>query len=226
MAKTLHASAWRHAQTLFNQGVIGDVTDEQLLERFVTAHSEFGEMAFEALVERHGPMVLRVCSTVLRDKHDAEDAFQATFLVLARRAASIRNRASVASWLHGAAWHVACSSQLAAARRREHERRAAILAQRSSDEPGWDDLVAVKTNAFHIESCEFEDGKVHVFGDSAVVTGLFVINRDAKKWPFCVERSTRTWVRRHGTWQCVAWQTTVVARSFTSYFVPAIQGAW
>ena len=106
MARGLHGGVWRHTCTLFRQGVTGDVCDEQLLERFVTAHPETSEMAFESLVERHGPMVLRICRTILRDQHDAEDAFQATFLVLAR-AASIRRRTSLASWLHGVARRVA-----------------------------------------------------------------------------------------------------------------------
>ena len=85
MAKGRSGDVWRHAHTLFAEGVIGDVADEQLLERFVTAPREAGEVAFEALVERHGPMVLRICRTILRDEHDAEDAFQATFLVLRAR---------------------------------------------------------------------------------------------------------------------------------------------
>ena len=67
MPKAPLGGVWRHAHTLFNEGVIGDVADEQLLERFVTAHREAGEMAFEALVERHGPMVLRICREILRD---------------------------------------------------------------------------------------------------------------------------------------------------------------
>ena len=112
VANRLHGNVWRAAQTLFNEGVVGDVTDEQLLERFVTAHREVGELAFEALVDRHGPMVLRICRAVLPDEHDAEDAFQATFLVLAREAASIRSRSSVASWLHGVARRVACCVQV------------------------------------------------------------------------------------------------------------------
>jgi RNA polymerase sigma factor (sigma-70 family) len=134
---------WRRANTLFNEGVIGDVADEQLLERFVAAPREVGEVAFEALVERHGPMVLRICRTILRDEHDAEDAFQATFLVLARQAASIRRRASVASWLHGVARRVASSARSAASRRRQHQRKAADLVEPFVVEPRWDDLAQV-----------------------------------------------------------------------------------
>jgi RNA polymerase sigma factor (sigma-70 family) len=85
-------------------------------------------------------MVLRICRTILRDRYDAEDAFQATFLVLARRAASIRSRSSVASWLHGVARRVALCARSAASRRREHERKAADLAALSVAEPQWDDL--------------------------------------------------------------------------------------
>ncbi len=420
VAKGRSGDVWRHAHTLFAEGVIGDVADEQLLERFVTAPREAGEVAFEALVERHGPMVLRICRTILRDEHDAEDAFQATFLVLARQAASIRSRASVASWLHGVTRRVASSARSAASRRREHEQKAADLVEPFVVEPPWDDLAQVvheeidqlperfrapivlcdmegltegqaarrlgrpvgtirsqltrarqrlrcqlirrglapasvvlvvahagrpanaavaaalvsstvqsavqfaamkmtagivsasaaalaekylrimlmtriknvvmaalvaigiatagafalepqakkaqsvsdarqeilglmhawgkalvqsdvgmmdrllayemvctdpggavwdkskylefvRTNFWHVESYELKDTKVHVYGDAAVVTGLFLTNVNSKRSPQFVERSTSTWIRRHGAWQCVASQTLIIS---------------
>ena len=76
------------------------LTDAQLLERFLARREE---VAFEAMLRRHGPMVLGVCRRVLADPHDAEDAFQATFLVLVRRAASIVPRSRLGPWLHGVA---------------------------------------------------------------------------------------------------------------------------
>ena len=125
----------RYLCTLYRVGVVGDLTDGQLLERFVAGRDESAEAGFAALVERHGPMVLRVCRQILGDAHDAEDAFQATFLVLARRAGSVRKRESVASWLYGIAQRVARRSQADSARRREHERRrAAMTTMESSDD--------------------------------------------------------------------------------------------
>jgi RNA polymerase sigma factor (sigma-70 family) len=101
-----------------------ELSDSELLDRFTTRHDE---EAFELLVQRHGPLVLRVCRRVLQDVHDAEDAFQATFLVLARKAASIRNRASVGGWLYEIAYHLAVQARAGAARRRHHERRAGSM---------------------------------------------------------------------------------------------------
>ncbi len=72
---------------LFRTGTAAGLSDAQLLERFLLRHDEAAEAAFAALVERHGPMVLAVCRRVLNDPHDAQDAFQATFLVLVRKAA-------------------------------------------------------------------------------------------------------------------------------------------
>ncbi len=98
--------------------------DRVLLEQFI-AHRD--EDAFATLVRRHGPMVLGVCRSMLRQADDAEDAFQATFLVLARKAGSIRKPESVASWLHGVAHGLARNVQAGLRRRRFHERRAPAM---------------------------------------------------------------------------------------------------
>jgi RNA polymerase sigma factor (sigma-70 family) len=123
----LNGATRRQLQTLFNLGVIGELTDGQLLERFATRSGEVGELAFAALVERHGPMVLRVCRNLLRDPNDVQDAFQATFLVLVQKSRSLWVRDSLGPWLHRVAHRVATRAGKSAARRREHERRAAAL---------------------------------------------------------------------------------------------------
>ena len=119
----------RDVQSLFGFGVVRNLSDDQLLDRFLNADQGQAEAAFTLLVERHGPMVLHVCRQVLDDSHDAQDAFQATFLVLLRRARSIRNRDSLASWLFGVAMRVARRMRYAAIVRRFHERKAGELAQ-------------------------------------------------------------------------------------------------
>jgi RNA polymerase sigma factor (sigma-70 family) len=117
----------RHISTLFEVGVVGGLTDLQLLERFAARGGVGAEAAFAALVERHGPMVLRVCRAILRDDHAAEDAFQATFLVLARKAGSLWVRDSVGPWLHTVARRVAIHTREAADRRKAAEQRAAEM---------------------------------------------------------------------------------------------------
>jgi RNA polymerase sigma factor (sigma-70 family) len=106
-----------------------DVTDTQLLDQFTAGRDQ---IAFAVLVHRHGPMVLEICRHLLPNVQDAEDAFQVTFLVLARQAASIRKREAVASWLHGVAHRTALTARRAAARRRARERRAEGMARRNA----------------------------------------------------------------------------------------------
>jgi RNA polymerase sigma factor (sigma-70 family) len=96
----------------------GALDDAQLLERFVAAHDE---AAFEVLVWRHGELVWNVCRRVLRHEQDAEDAFQATFLALARKAASIGRRAAVAAWLYKVAYRAALAARAAAVNRARRE---------------------------------------------------------------------------------------------------------
>ena len=97
------------------------MSDGELLGRFNAHRDESAEAAFGALVRRHGPMVLRVCGHVLGDKHGAEDAFQATFLVLARKSASIRRPESLGNWLYGVALRTAWEAKMRDGRRRQLE---------------------------------------------------------------------------------------------------------
>src|SRR5215469_3727917 len=101
--------------------LVGDEpTDGELLARFVATHDE---AAFTSLLRRHGPMVLGVCRRVLGNYHDAEDAFQATFLVFVRKAASIASRELLANWLYGVAHQTALKARATTAKRRARERQ-------------------------------------------------------------------------------------------------------
>src|SRR6266849_6832167 len=100
MATGQLSSVVRYLRKVSAGQLASSCTDAALLERFVTQRDE---AAFEALVHRHGPMVLGLCRRVLRNSHDAEDAFQATFLVLVHKAGSVQKRASLGHWLYGVA---------------------------------------------------------------------------------------------------------------------------
>src|SRR4051794_36387102 len=103
----------RHLHTLSGAAAPNGLPDRDLLERFT---SRGDDAAFALLVRRHGPMVLGVCRRVTRDTHDAEDAFQATFLLLARKAATLRRPEQVGPWLHGVARRTAAKARAAAVR--------------------------------------------------------------------------------------------------------------
>jgi RNA polymerase sigma factor (sigma-70 family) len=119
----------------------GTSTDAQLLERFVHQRDE---AAFELLVWRHGPMVLNTCRRVLDHLHDAEDAFQATFLALARQAGSIGKREAVSGWLYRVASRIARHARTATIRRRRRERLGLPLPDLAARaEAGWSDLRCV-----------------------------------------------------------------------------------
>src|ERR687887_100227 len=108
-----YAPLLQYLHRLASPRVASTAPDAALLHRFVRQHDE---AAFAALVARHGPLVLRVCGQVLQDAHAAEDCLQAVFLVLARRAASLRRPEALAGWLHGVALRVACKARVAARR--------------------------------------------------------------------------------------------------------------
>jgi RNA polymerase sigma factor (sigma-70 family) len=108
-------------RSLTEQGPLADLSDGQLLDRFLDGADE---LAFATLLRRHGPLVLSICRRVLPLAADAEDAFQATFLIFIRKARGIAKRTSVACWLHGVAHRVAVRAKKDAARRRARERQA------------------------------------------------------------------------------------------------------
>jgi RNA polymerase sigma factor (sigma-70 family) len=125
----------------------GRVSDGGLLERFIAARDA---EAFRALIHHHGPMVLGVCRRVLHHEQDAEDAFQATFLVLVRKAASIAKRPSLGSWLYGVAYRVSMKAKMRAQRRRAHERLAVNKStQDGHEEVLWRDLKPVLDEEIH-----------------------------------------------------------------------------
>jgi RNA polymerase sigma factor (sigma-70 family) len=114
------------------------MTDGQLLEDYISRRDE---AALAALVRRHGPMVWGVCRRVLRNYHDAEDAFQATFLVLVRRAASIASRKLVANWLYGVAHQTALKARATAAKKNMRERQVTEMPQPAvAEQDLWNDL--------------------------------------------------------------------------------------
>ena len=130
MANESSGAILRHVHTIFRAGSSASMTDGQLQERYRAGTSDAAEAAFAALVERHACLVFGSCRAVLGDAHDAEDAFQATFLVLARRARSIRGEGSMASWLSRVARRIAIKARRRAVIRRGHEREAAERATR------------------------------------------------------------------------------------------------
>jgi RNA polymerase sigma factor (sigma-70 family) len=134
----------RQLRTVFNLGAIGELTDGQLLERFAIQGGEAAELAFAALVERHGPMVIRVCRHALGNPNDADDAFQATFLILVKKARSLWVRDSLRPWLHRVAHRVATRARSSAVRMREHEQGAAAARPTLVCERGnWDELLSL-----------------------------------------------------------------------------------
>jgi RNA polymerase sigma factor (sigma-70 family) len=115
-------------------------SDRQLVEQFLATRDE---AVFEALLRRHGPMVYRVCWRALQRSQDTEDAFQATFLLLAQKLRTVRNRDSLASWLHGVAHRVALKAKAQASTRRRHDRLGAVSEAVPPDKLTWRELRTV-----------------------------------------------------------------------------------
>jgi RNA polymerase sigma factor (sigma-70 family) len=142
MSSTLAKRLIRHEST----SPAAELSDEILLERFLTGERLESQEAFQALVVRHGPMVLGICRHVLNQDHDAEDAFQATFLVLARKGGSIRNRKVLSGWLHEVAYRIAVKSRASTVRRRTLERQGiamlppAVEPNNQDEKAGWNEL--------------------------------------------------------------------------------------
>jgi RNA polymerase sigma factor (sigma-70 family) len=132
MANARLSPVLRHIRQLVATQHAKERTDLQLLRAFAADNDH---LAFAALVRRHGPLVMRVCRDVLQQAQDAEDAFQATFLVLARKATSIRKSEALVSWLHGVAFRMAMNAKRNAARRRQHESRSKAA---SPADPAWE----------------------------------------------------------------------------------------
>jgi RNA polymerase sigma factor (sigma-70 family) len=113
-------------------------TDGELLQRFA---ANGDQQAYAALVERYAPLVVGVCRRVLQDEHAAEDAFQATFLVLWRKASSLDGRGSIANWLYTVAYHLALKAKIRADQRRAHERQVPAMPDiETQNEPIWNEL--------------------------------------------------------------------------------------
>src|SRR6266851_1271398 len=133
-------SVLQHIRKLVAAQSTGTLPDRELLERFIQHRDE---AAFATLVQRYGPMVLSVCRRVLAHAYDAEDACQATFLVLARKAASIRKKDSLGSWLHGVAYRAAANLKREVARRHAHEKRVADVPQVAPADITWREVQSV-----------------------------------------------------------------------------------
>src|SRR5437667_6162706 len=135
----------QHLRTMVHARTYEETSDRELLERFL---AEREEAAFVALLKRHGPMVLQVCRRIHRNEHDAEDVFQATFLLLARKADSIRKLDSVASWLHGVAHRLALEAKKKGTTRQAFEKQAADMRRTSGDsDPARQELQATVDEA-------------------------------------------------------------------------------
>src|SRR5262245_1937280 len=198
------------------------LTDGELLESFLSRRDA---AAMEVLVRRHAPMIWGVCRRVLGNPHDAEDAFQATFLVLVRRAASIASRELLANWLYGVAHQTALKARATTARRNGRERQVTVMPEPAvAGQDVWDDLGPLldqelsrlpETHRAVIVLCDLE-GKSRK--DAAGQLGLpegTVASRLARAGALRGKRTTQ----RGGAWSGVG-RATVLSREVASAAVP------
>jgi RNA polymerase sigma factor (sigma-70 family) len=139
MANSPISTVIQHLRMTLRQPGEADLSDAHLLRQFIEQHDE---AAFAALTRRHGPMVMAVCLRVAHNRQDAEDAFQATFLVLVRKAASIASRHLLGNWLYGVAYNTALKARAAAVKRRSREKQVTDMPEPAMAEPErWHDLL-------------------------------------------------------------------------------------
>jgi RNA polymerase sigma factor (sigma-70 family) len=150
-------------------GTVAGLTDGQLLERFASQRGAEAELAFTALVMRHGPLVFGVCQSLLRNPHDAEDAFQATFMVLARKAGSIRQPDRLGPWLYGVAHRTARRLKEKTARRKSHEAEAAVYSDRANRLSGSSQHSSALANHDEIEALHREIERLPARYKTAIV---------------------------------------------------------
>jgi RNA polymerase sigma factor (sigma-70 family) len=147
MANAPHGTILRHLRRLVDPPWLPQATDAQLLEAF---RARRDETAFAVLVRRHGPMVLGVGRRLLRREQDAEDVYQATFLLLARQAGAVRNGEAIGAWLHRVAWRLATRTRARAASRSAHERQAgALRGNKATIQAAWSELQETLDQALH-----------------------------------------------------------------------------
>jgi RNA polymerase sigma factor (sigma-70 family) len=132
MAMTPLTAVLRHIRTLAAAGQFDDIPDGQLLERFAVDRDE---IAFEVLMRRHGPLVRGACTRLLGNRPERDDVFQAVFMVLARKASSIRRRASVASWIYGVTLRLAREQRARLSRRHRREQTPGSLEEMAEKRP-------------------------------------------------------------------------------------------
>jgi RNA polymerase sigma factor (sigma-70 family) len=140
----------RWVDRLLHQGAVTGLDDGQTLQRLL---ADRDELALETLVARHGPLVLGVCRRLLKSPHDIDDAFQATFLILIRKAPALHDYHRLAPWLHRVAYRVAMRAKADATRRRE-------LEQRKVRNEATESMPAADTLAVRAELCELVDREI------------------------------------------------------------------